>query len=47
MSDQNIPQIKLKPLTWSPYLPPVEIADATPRQLAAMQVTPSATKVSP
>lgn len=47
MSDQNIPQIKLKPLTWTPYLPPVEIADATPRQLAAMQVTPSATKVSP
>ncbi|OCX64465.1 alkylhydroperoxidase [Thioclava sp. SK-1] len=45
MSD--IPQIKLKPLTWSPYLAPVEVAQATPAQLAAMQVTPSAKKVSP
>lgn len=41
------PGIRLKPLTWSPHLPPVEIEDATPRQLAAMKVTPSATKVSP
>jgi uncharacterized peroxidase-related enzyme len=43
----GIPQISLKPLTWTPYLPPVEIADATPRQLEAMKVTPSAKKVSP
>ncbi|SOH93935.1 uncharacterized peroxidase-related enzyme [Monaibacterium marinum] len=41
-----IPQITLKPLKWTPHLPPVEMADATPRQLAAMQVTPSAKKVS-
>lgn len=42
-----ITQIKLKPLTWTPYLPPVEVKEATPEQLDAMQVTPSATKVSP
>lgn len=42
-----IPQIKIKPLKWTPHLPPVEIEDATERQLAAMQVTPSAKKVSP
>ncbi|MGR3378154.1 peroxidase-related enzyme [Salipiger abyssi] len=42
-----IPQIALKPLTWTPHLPPVEIEDATPRQLEAMKVTPSAKKVSP
>lgn len=42
-----IPQITLKPLTWVPHLPPVEIAAATPRQLEAMKVTPSAKKVSP
>lgn len=38
---------KVKALTWTPYLPPVEIADATPEQLAAMQVTPSSGKISP
>ncbi|KZM49080.1 peroxidase-related enzyme [Labrenzia sp. OB1] len=42
-----IARIKIKPLSWTPYLPPVEIADATERQLAAMKVTPSAKKVSP
>lgn len=42
----GIPQITLKPLTWTPYLPPVEIAEATPRQLEAMKVTPSEKKVS-
>ncbi|MCO6383307.1 MAG: peroxidase-related enzyme [Vannielia sp.] len=42
----SIPQITLKPLTWTPHLPPVEMADATPRQLEAMKVTPSAKKVS-
>lgn len=41
-----IARIRLKPLTWTPHLPPVEIADATERQLQAMRVTPSATKVS-
>lgn len=39
--------IRLRPLHWSPHLPPVEIAEATDRQLKAMQVTPSAKKVSP
>lgn len=38
---------KVKALTWTPYLPPLELADATPEQLAAMQVTPSGGKVSP
>lgn len=41
------PQIKLKPLVWHPHVVPVELADATPRQLEAMKVTPSAKKVSP
>ena len=44
---QSIPAITLKPLTWTPYLPPVEIDEATPSQLEAMKVTPSAKKVSP
>ena len=39
--------IRIKPLTWHPHLPPVEIEDATPEQLEAMKVTPSAKKVSP
>ncbi|MBT9384365.1 peroxidase-related enzyme [Pseudooceanicola sp. CBS1P-1] len=45
--NDHIPQITLKPLTWTPHLPPVEIAEATPAQLEAMKVTPSAKKVSP
>lgn len=40
-------RLKVKALTWTPYLAPVELADATPAQLAAMRVTPSSTKVSP
>lgn len=43
----TLPDIKIKPMTWTPYLPPVEIEDATPTQLEAMKVTPSAKKVSP
>lgn len=43
----KLADIKLRPLTWHPYLPPVELEDATPEQLAAMKVTPSAKKVSP
>lgn len=39
--------IHIRPLTWHPHLPPVEIADATAEQLDAMRVTPSAKKVSP
>ena len=39
--------VKLKPLVWHPHIAPVELADATPVQLEAMKVTPSAKKVSP
>lgn len=42
-----LPALRLKPLTWVPHLPPVEVETATPVQLAAMAVTPSNTKVSP
>ena len=33
--------------TWSPYVTPVDLAKATPEQLAAMKVTPSNKGVSP
>lgn len=42
----TLPTIRIKPLTWTPHLPPVEVAEATARQLDAMKVTPSAKKVS-
>jgi uncharacterized peroxidase-related enzyme len=38
--------IRLKPLNWHPYIEPVELSKATPEQLDAMKVTPSAKKVS-
>ncbi|KQZ91838.1 peroxidase-related enzyme [Agrobacterium tumefaciens] len=41
-----ISSVRLKPLTWHPYIAPVEISEATPEQLDAMKVTPSAKKVS-
>jgi len=41
-----IPSVTLKPLSWTPWIAPVELASATPEQLAAMQVTPSNNKVS-
>jgi uncharacterized peroxidase-related enzyme len=41
-----ISAVRLKPLTWHPYIAPVELAEATPEQLDAMKVTPSAKKVS-
>jgi uncharacterized peroxidase-related enzyme len=41
-----LPAIRLKPLTWHPHIAPVEVATATPEQLDAMKVTPSAKKVS-
>lgn len=41
-----IAAVRLKPLNWHPYIEPVEISEATPEQLEAMKVTPSATKVS-
>lgn len=41
-----ISSVRLKPLTWHPHIAPVELADATPEQLEAMKVTPSAKKVS-
>jgi len=46
-STTTLPAINLKPLKWNPYLPPLDVAEATPMQLRAMQVTPSASKVSP
>lgn len=36
----------VKALDWVPYLEPVALDTATPEQLAAMQVTPSNTKLS-
>ena len=33
--------------TWSPYVTPVDLATATPEQLAAMKVTPSNNGISP
>ncbi|MFV0335013.1 MAG: peroxidase-related enzyme [Tropicimonas sp.] len=48
MSDPApLPRIRLRALRWRPHLPPVEVEDATPEQLEAMKVTPSAKKVSP
>lgn len=41
-----IASVTLKPLDWLPYIAPVEMSEATPAQLEAMKVTPSATKVS-
>lgn len=42
-----LPRIRLKALKWAPHMPPVEVEQATPAQLEAMKVTPSAKKVSP
>lgn len=39
-------RFKVKALAWAPYIEPVEVATASEEQLAAMQVTPSNTKVS-
>ena len=39
-------RFQVKALAWAPYIEPVEVAGATEEQLAAMQVTPSNTKVS-
>ena len=41
-----ISAVRLKPLNWHPYIVPVELSEATPEQLEAMKVTPSAKKVS-
>lgn len=41
-----ISSVRLKPLNWRPHIAPVEVSDATPEQLEAMKVTPSAKKVS-
>ena len=46
-TSSSAPTIHLKPLDWIPHIEPVEVAEATPEQLAAMQVTPSAGMVSP
>jgi len=41
-----ISSVRLKPLNWHPHIAPVELSQATPEQLDAMKVTPSAKKVS-
>jgi uncharacterized peroxidase-related enzyme len=41
-----ISSVRLKPLTWHPHIAPLELSEATPEQLEAMKVTPSAKKVS-
>ena len=41
-----ISSVRLKPLSWHPHIAPVELSEATPEQLDAMKVTPSARKVS-
>lgn len=41
-----ISAVRLKPLNWHPHIAPVELSEATPEQLEAMKVTPSAKKVS-
>jgi uncharacterized peroxidase-related enzyme len=40
-------RFKVKAQVWSPYIEPVDITAANEDQLAAMQVTPSNTKISP
>ncbi|WP_028035316.1 peroxidase-related enzyme [Chelativorans sp. J32] len=40
-------RFKVKALSWAPYIEPVSVETASEEQLAAMQVTPSNTKVSP
>lgn len=42
-----LPTVRIRPLVWHPHLEPVEIDSASPEQLEAMKVTPSAKKVSP
>ena len=42
----NTTRFKVKALSWSPYIEPVDVSSADEEQLAAMQVTPSNTKVS-
>jgi len=44
---QSIHHFTTKIPTWSPYVTPVDLASATPAQLAAMKVTPSNTGASP
>lgn len=41
------PSVQLKSLRWIPHIEPVDVANATPEQRAAMKVTPSSGKVSP
>ncbi len=40
-------KLKIFSFTWQPYLVPVALPSATAAQLAAMQVTPSSTQISP
>ncbi|QRM35140.1 peroxidase-related enzyme [Microvirga sp. VF16] len=43
----NNASFKVKALSWHPYIQPLDLQSANEEQLAAMQVTPSNTKVSP
>lgn len=43
----TLPSIRVKSLTWHPHIEPVAEDEATEEQRAAMQVTPSSTKISP
>lgn len=46
MSGKNL-RVKVRPLTWVPYLTPLQLSAASAAQLAAMRVTPSSSQVSP
>lgn len=43
---QVVHEFTLDALDWHPYVKPVDLAEATPAQLRALNVTPSNTKVS-
>ncbi|MCL6654756.1 alkylhydroperoxidase [Agrobacterium rubi] len=43
---QAVHEFTLDALDWHPYVKPIDLAEATPAQLTALNVTPSNTKVS-
>ncbi|ASP88917.1 alkylhydroperoxidase (plasmid) [Sinorhizobium meliloti] len=43
---EAVHEFTLEPLDWQPYVKPVKLDEATPKQLEALKVTPSNTKVS-
>ena len=46
MTKEAVHNFTLDALEWNPYVKPIELDQATPRQLNALKVTPSHTKVS-